>query len=258
MLKPNTYKQEIYWLLKEKYGYTGSQLYDQEIDINPQIQDDINRIQTGEPLAYVIGFTTFITCQIDLSLRPLIPRPETEFWVKRVINQYMDLSIPINVLDMCCGSGCIGLSILKHIPLSNVDFVDIDDRALSQTKINLEKNNIDHNRYSLIRSNLFTRLATKRYHLILVNPPYLPTNSQTFELSFEPPSALYSGTDGLGIIKKIIREFSHHLYPAGQLFLEFDSPQKTAIEEFCSKNRTQAEFYFDQFGQLRYLRLTHP
>ncbi|MFH2109465.1 MAG: methyltransferase, partial [Patescibacteria group bacterium] len=139
-------QKEIRWLLKEKYHWTEVEILLNKRLMSPKEIRDLKRLEQGEPVAYVIGKTEFLGCTIDLSLKPLIPRPETEYWVNQVMkgkNRVLPESGStrmVKALDLCCGSGCIGIALLKHLSNISVDFVDIDDNALKQTEINLKLN----------------------------------------------------------------------------------------------------------------------
>lgn len=241
-------KSCLRWLLTEKYH-----LSENTTQFSDEIKKDIERIKSGEPIDYIIGFTKFLGCTIDLSLHPLIPRPETEYWVSQVIEKNKHKK-NLKILDLCCGSGCIGIACLTHLVGSTVDFVDISDAALKQTQINLDKNNISANRYGIIKSNLFENLHDNQYDLILTNPPYInPEGEVPPELSFEPKEALFADDKGLEIIYRILDDYKKYLLPNGQLFLEFGFGQEKEINKIST---FPPEFFADQFGVIRYLRLT--
>jgi len=121
------------------------------------------------PNEYKKGFTKFLNCKIDLRNRVFIPRTETGFWVKKAIKELSSLREGLKVLDIFAGSGCIGISILKNVENSFVDFVDIDKKAIEQIKINLKLNlprtelvlvrgKISPKRYKIYQSNRFEKL----------------------------------------------------------------------------------------------------
>src|SRR5437016_3542988 len=120
-------QKEIQWLLKEKYHGKPKK----------QFAKDIKRLEAGEPIGYVIGFTEFLGSKIDLSFKPLIPRPETEYWVEKVIEEMgNNLQSFANhgpkVLDIFAGSGCIGVSIMRHIREAHVTFAEKDKQMVEQ------------------------------------------------------------------------------------------------------------------------------
>jgi len=254
--------QTLRWLLSDKYHWTPTQIHDfspASTNLSPEIQKDLARLEAGEPIQYVIGWVDFLGCHIDLSYKPLIPRPETEFWVEQVIKNVKAErgEAPKKILDLCCGSGCIGIAILKHLPQSHVDFVDISTTALEQTQHNLKLNNIDDSRYTTIQSNLFEQLGNDTYDLILTNPPYVdPQAKLDGGLRFEPPEALFAQNHGLALIEKIISTYQNHLKPNGKLYMEFGMGQEKEIEQYCEKNRLKtSEFHKDQYGIVRWIML---
>jgi len=200
-----------------------------------------------QPIEYVRGFTNFLGCKIDLSKKPLIPRVETEFWVKKAIqnmsyNYKTFANRKTRVLDIFAGSGCIGIAVLKHIKNAEVDFADIEDRGVG---------------HKTIKSDVFSNIKGK-YDFIFANPPYIPTNNknliQKSVLKYEPRRALFGGGDGLFYIRKFLKQAKSHLNPAGKIYMEFDPPQKKEIEKLIKKfGYKNYEFHKDQYGKYRYV-----
>ena len=126
--------QEKTWLLAEKYGGVEGEAF----------HTDCRRLEAGEPLAYIIGWTPFLDCRIYLDSKPLIPRPETEYWTERVIKALQGVATaapsPRRVLDLGAGSGAIGVAIAKALPTALVTFADIDPAHLPTIECNLSQN----------------------------------------------------------------------------------------------------------------------
>ena len=211
----------------------------------------------------------FLNCKIDVSKKIFQPRIETEFWVRKAIKEIEHALIRrspnlcVSILDMFAGSGCIGIAILKNIKNCRVDFVDIDERAIAQTKINLEENKIQAERYRIIKSNLFENLKSVRYDVILANPPYVAEEriAEVDEevLRTEPWISFFAGKRGLFHIKKFFKEAKNHLKKGGVIYLEFDPKQKEEIESiFKKEGYFDFQFRKDQFKKYRWLVTPRP
>ncbi len=200
--------------------------------------------------------TKFLNCQIDFSKHNFSPRAETEFWVGKALRK-IGKTGNLEVLDIFSGTGCIGIAVLKNIKNSRVDFVDIDERAIKQIKINLKLNKIPKNRYKIYRSNLFEKLRGKRHDFIFANPPYVALDRisevQKDVLKNELAVALFAGKDGLVIIGRFLKQAKAHLRSGGKIFLEFDPLQKEKIKEILIKEGFRFVFKKDQFGKIRWL-----
>jgi len=244
--------QEMKWLLEEKYGGEKSKAF----------FADCKRLVLGEPLAYLIGHTPFLNCKIWLDSHPLIPRPETEFWVEEAIKTIRDgatMSLGLTettprILDLCAGSGCIGVAVAKAIPVARVDFSEIDSSHLPTIKKNLEENRISTDRTQVSHTNLFENL-TGKYDFILSNPPYIDASLNRTEESViknEPYLALFGGEKGLEIIDQIIEDAPTYLKPGGQLWIEHEPEQSETISKLGKKGGFSVTTHKDQYETERY------
>lgn len=240
--------REETWLLKEKYNGTETK----------EFLVDCNRLAQGEPLAYVIGSTPFLGTIIYLDSHPLIPRPETEFWTEKVIQEMQNYE-SLQVLDLCAGSGCIGVAILKHVSKARVDFAEIYENHHTTILKNILENEIDGARTHIYGGSLFESLPSKQYDFILSNPPYIDPALDRTEQSvrdFEPKEALYGGDRGTALIFQIIERAPEYLTPEGILYIEHEPEQHEAIAQSATQNNLEAVAHPDQFGVIRYTRLT--
>ncbi|HNY35891.1 MAG TPA: HemK family protein methyltransferase [Candidatus Pacearchaeota archaeon] len=207
------------------------------------------------PEDYKRGFKDFLGVRIDLSKKPLIPRDETEYWVNIAIEEIKEGA---ECLDLFAGSGCIGVSILKNIKNSFCDFGEKEDLFLEQIKISLDLNNINKERYDLIKTDVFSNIK-KKYDYILANPPYV-AEDRIDEVGedvkmFEPSIALYGGDDGMEYIKIFLNEAIKYLKDNGIIYLEFDPEQKDSIEEIINGKYSRFEFLKDQFNKYRFIKI---
>jgi len=244
--------RETAWLLKEKYHHKPTEKF----------HEDVKKIKAGEPVDYVIGFTEFLNCKIDLSQKTLIPRQDTAFWVAEAIKEIKkSKNKSIKILDIFSGSGCIGLAVLKNVlparrSLGEVgcDFADKDKKAVEQIKINCKLNQPSRKasawQSKIIQSDVFKKVRGK-YDFIFANPPYVAVKKiysiQKSVLKYEPKNALFGGSDGLYYIKIFLAGAKKHLNPGGKIFMEFSPEQKPAIEKIIQKNKySNYEFRRDE------------
>lgn len=196
------------------------------------------------PEAYKIGSIPFVHAEIYLDSRPLIPRTETEYWVDLAIKDIRASGIKSpKILDLCAGSGCIGVAVGKDIPEALVDFVELDTRHHPTIERNLKENGV---KGRVFGGDLFEKI-TDKYDFILSNPPYIDRDLDRVAESVkdhEPELALYGGEKGLEVVERIITESSKHLNPGGKLYIEHEPEQS----EFISKKIRFIETIKDQFG----------
>ena len=171
---------------------------------------EVIALEEGKPLQYVIGNVNFYGNKFYINENVLIPRFETEELVEHTTNYIKKFfTEPVDIIDLGCGSGVIGLTLEQKVSTNSVDLIDISENALEVTKINKEKLNSKAN---LIQSDMFENI-TKKYDVIISNPPYIKTTEEIEDivLNNEPHLALFAGLDGLDCYKKIINNLSNHM-----------------------------------------------
>jgi release factor glutamine methyltransferase len=189
----------------------------------------VRRAAEQEPVAYLTGRAHFFSLELEVTRDVLIPRPDTETLVEHVIQLVRNetgLASP-RVLDLCTGSGCVALAIAQNVKTANVVATDLSAAAIEVARGNAERLGLKE-RVSVLQGDLFDALQTpldrQAYHLIVSNPPYIPTGQiSSLDRSvreYEPLSALDGGLDGLTIHRRILADAPDRLQPGGQIFLE--------------------------------------
>lgn len=210
---------------------------DEEVDqekINT-FKQEIESLKNNKPIQYVLGNVNFYGQKFYINENVLIPRFETEELVEntiKYINKYF--TKPIDIIDLGCGSGVIGLTLEKKVFTNSVDLIDISKKALEVTNKNCGKLNSKAN---IIESDMFSNVE-KKYDVIISNPPYIKTNEEIEEIvkENEPSIALYAGEDGLDCYKKILKDIKKHMKEKCLIALEIGYKQKDDIINLIRKN----------------------
>ena len=195
----------------------------------------IRRRINREPVAYITGKKEFWSEDFYVNKGTLIPRPETELLIYKVVNFFKNKKI--NILDIGTGSGCILLSILKELPLSRGTGIDISAKAIKTAKANAKKFNLSNR--SKFRIFDLKKYKTGKHDLIISNPPYIPSreikNLSKDIINYEPRVALNGGIDGLDLIRKIINISNCLLKKNGLLVIEIGFSQYRKVSAIMRK-----------------------
>jgi release factor glutamine methyltransferase len=193
----------------------------------------------GEPTAYLTGEREFYSLVLKVTPAVLIPRPETELLVEAAL-VHLPAGVPLRVLDLATGSGCIAIAIAKHRPRAEVTATDISRDALAVARENAARHGAS---IEFVESDWFAALADRRFDLIVANPPYIAVGDAHLaagDLRYEPRGALVAGPLGLECIEVIAELARHHLAPGGRLLFEHGYDQGP-----CSRALLAAAGYDD-------------
>lgn len=211
-------------------------IHDDEVLLSLQENEffeKVNKLCSGVPIQYLTNSQEFMGFNFYVDKNVLIPQPDTEILVENVISIIKNLQKScqkeITVLDLCTGSGIIGVCLKKHLQNVNVLSSDISSNALEIAKKNANLQNV---KIDFIKSDLFENIDEK-FDVIVSNPPYIKTdkiNELSKEVKNEPRLALDGGQDGLDFYRKIIKESTNFFRKTGYLALEIGYDQKEAVE----------------------------
>ena len=230
--------------VKREYLITNDQINISE-KIIKKYDIAIRRRINREPVAYITGKKEFWNKDFIVNQATLVPRPETELLIYKVINFFRNKRI--NILDIGTGSGCILLSILKELNLSRGIGIDISAKAIQTAKANAKNLNLLNQ--SKFKTCDLVKYNTGKYDLIVSNPPYIPSkdinNLSKDIINYEPKIALDGGIEGLDLIKKVIYKSNYLLKRNGQLALEigFNQYQKVSSILKCCGFREISKIY---------------
>lgn len=196
-------------------------------------QEKVLMIKNNIPIQYVIGNVNFYGNIFKVNKNVLIPRFETEELVENTIKLIQEnFDYPISIIDLGCGSGCIGLSLKKKLNETTVTMLDISSLALDVAKENAKSLNVD---VKFVESDMWNNVHEK-YDVIISNPPYIRNDEEIEDLvkNNEPHLALYGGIDGLDMYRKIKEGLLKHVKERFLLALEIGDMQKEAVKQLFS------------------------
>lgn len=190
----------------------------------------------GMPIQYITNKQEFMKLDFYVDENVLIPQPDTEILVEKAIEEAKKIE-NVEILDMCTGSGCIGISIAKNIENAKVTLVDIGENVIEIAKKNALRNKVE-SQLTFIQSNMFEKVE-KKFDIIVSNPPYIKTDvipKLDKQVQNEPHIALDGGKDGLKFYKIIIEEAKKYLKENGKLILEIGYDQKEEVENLIKQS----------------------
>ena len=233
-------------LLSHVSGYSTAALMGmQEIYISEQVAEQYlacaGRILAGEPLAYVLGKWSFYGVELTVTPDVLIPRDDTMTVVDLALEQRGQLPKNPRILDLCTGSGCIGIAIASKIKDARVTLCDLSSAALKIAKKNVTDQKLS-GRVTCLQADVLQPASDflGKFDLIVSNPPYITTEEmKTLQRSvrdYEPALALWGGEDGLDFYHAIVRNYTGALKPGGFFCFEFGLGQETEICRLLKEN----------------------
>lgn len=206
------------------------------------IEQAVTRLLAGEPLAYVLGEWDFYGMTLQVDSNVLIPRDDTCAVTSLAIQQALFLDDDPRILDLCAGSGCIGLAIAKRVKDARVTLADISKEAIAVAKKNIKNQKLTGH-VSCVQVNALEEAPAflGKFDLIVSNPPYI-TTAEMEQLDagvkdFEPHLALHGGADGLDFYRAIAENYRAALKPGGYLCFEFGMGQGDAVCKILEENQ---------------------
>lgn len=198
-----------------------------------QVRRLVERRMAGEPVAYLIGEWEFYGLPLDISQDVLIPRTDTEVLAEQAI-AYIQTLGECRVLDLCAGSGCVGLAIASQAPQARVVLGEIDDSALKICRQNIRRNSLSA-RVMPVQMDAREKPARSlgEFQCIVSNPPYIPTGDiaglEASVRDYEPHMALDGGADGMDFYRSIVEQWKEALTPGGRIYFEVGIGQADAV-----------------------------
>lgn len=252
---------EAMCVLEHIFGRKLNQLLLERPQASPEQTDAANNIAyrriSGYPLQYILGKWEFYGLPFYVGEGVLIPRQDTETLAETAVETAMKITKP-KILDLCSGSGCLAVSIAKNCPDAEITAIEISDRAVEYINKNTALNNVNIN---VFKGDVLDSAVVSCFSdidMIVCNPPYLTEKDMKNlqrEVSFEPETALFGGTDGLEFYRKITEIWKDVLKSKGILAYEIGMGQEKDVMEILEKNQFKGiEIIKDLSGIIRVVR----
>lgn len=206
-----------------------------------EVEAGLNRLMQGEPIAYIMGQWEFYGLPLHVSKDVLIPRDDTCAVADLAIKQGLFLSQDPRVLDLCCGSGCIGLAVASRVKDAKVTLADLSREALAVAKENTALNKLS-GRVRCVQADALEAPSAflGKFDMIVSNPPYIDAEDMKIlppsVKNYEPHMALYGGEDGLDFYRAIVKNYREALKPGGFMAFEFGEEQGDDVCAILEEN----------------------
>lgn len=228
------------WIAEDGLGMTRQDLIFESDRAIPrarlyQLESMLDRRAAGEPVQYILGAADFMGLRFRVNASVLIPRQDTETLVESALIELRQRPGNPTLLDLCAGSGCVGLSLASLAPHARVTLADVSPEALEIARANQKALGV---KAELKHGDLFAAVGRERFDVIASNPPYIPTaelDGLQREVRFEPRLALDGGGDGLDFYRRIAESAADHLNPGGALYVEVGAGEAPAVLDLFKK-----------------------
>lgn len=217
------------------------------------------QLKEGIPYQYVLGSTIFFGCEILVNKNVLIPRPETEELVEWILKDINNKNQKLQIIDLCSGSGCISIALAKNLPKSQIDGIDVSEKALELSQKNsvLNKVSVNYIQTNLLDSEKIN--TNKKYDIIVSNPPYIKKSEKrdmdVRVYKFEPNEALFvTDENPLIFYKEIIKFSMMNLNEKGKIYIEINQNLSEETQELFLKYFTFVELKKDLSGNYRMIK----
>lgn len=191
----------------------------------------LNKRFVGQPIQYITGEAEFYGLPFRVTPHVLIPRPETEHLVEKAIELTAEFPFP-RIVDVGAGSGAVAVALAHSLPAATITSIDLSAAALAVARENAERNGVA-DRVRFLHGDLLEQVIGEQFELVVSNPPYVPDSDRpalAVEVrEYEPELALFAGSDGLDIYRRLIPAARKVLQPGGYLLLEIGFGQAAAV-----------------------------